>query len=150
MNMIPAVTSTPNTTSPIMSNEIPPRTEYVVNNTGQAYKIFALSCWNRTSYGNGYAVISVYKDLNGTIGFLIWGFKGQDTYYACKWFWDYPTGILAPIGTTVYSGIEYLQHENLGVTDIVLKITYTDPTHPTVSIKERLGTISEKTPHEDP
>ena len=128
------------------------RTEYVVNNTGHAFKIFALSCWNRTSYGSGYAVISVYKDLNGTIGFLIWGTTGQDTYYATKWFWSIPDGIEAPNGTIVYSGIEYLQLENLGVTDIVLKITYptADPTHPTVSIKERLGTISEKTPHDPP
>jgi len=128
------------------------RSEYVTNDTGQADKILALSCWNRTTYGAGYAVISVYEDLNGTIGFLIWGYDGQDTEYAAKWFWDYPAGILAPDGTTVYSGIEYLQHENRGVTDIVLKITYptANPTHPTVSIKERLGTISEKTPHEDP
>jgi hypothetical protein len=113
------------------------RTEYVVNNTGQANKIFALSCWNRTSYGNGYAVISVYKDLNGTIGFLIWGTIGQDTYYAAKWFWE--------------TGIEYLQTENRGVTDIILKIYYPclDPTHPTFSIVERLGTISEKEPHSD-
>jgi len=128
------------------------RTEYVVNNTGQAGKIFALSCWNRTTYGAGYAVISVYKDLNGTIGFLIWGVTGQDTYYATKWFWSIPDGIEAPDGTIVYSGIEYLQHENRGVTDIVLNIDYptTYPTHPTVSIEERLGTISEKTPHSDP
>jgi len=128
--------------------------EWVVNNTlSHANKILALSCWNKTIYGNGYAVISVYKDLNGTIGLLFSGYQGQDFYYACKWFWDYPLGITCPDGTTVvYSGIEYLQQENLGVTDIVLKITYPtlDPTHPTVSIKERLGTISEKTPHEDP
>jgi hypothetical protein len=114
------------------------RTEYVVNDTGQAFKIFALSCWNRTSYGSGYAVISVYKDLNGTIGFLIWGVTGQDTYYATKWFWE--------------EGIVYLQTENRGVTDIILKITYptADPTHPTVSIanNERLGTISEKAQHD--
>jgi hypothetical protein len=128
------------------------RTEYVVNNTGQAGKIFALSCWSRNTYGAGYAVISVYKDLNGTIGFLIWGTTGQDTYYACKWFWSIPDGIEAPDGTIVYSGIEYLQHENLGVTDIVLEITYPTiyPIHPTVSIVERLGTISEKVPHSDP
>ena len=125
------------------------RIEYVVNDTGQANKIFALSCWNRTCYGSGYAVISVYKDLNGTIGFLIWGTIGQDTYYAAKWFWSIPDGIEAPDNTTVYSGIEYLQHENSGVTSIVLNIDYL--THsPTVSIEERLGTISEKTPHEDP
>jgi hypothetical protein len=125
------------------------RTEYVVNDTGHAFKIFALSCWNRTSYSSGYAVISVYKDLNGTIGFLIWGVTGQDTYYATQWFWSIPDGLEAPDGTIVYSGIEYLQHENRGVTDIVLNIDYPtlDPTHPTVSIVQRLGTISEKTPH---
>jgi hypothetical protein len=112
------------------------RTEYVVNDTGQAYKILALSCWNKTSYGSGYAVVSVYKDLNGTIGFLIWGVTGSDTYYAAKWFWE--------------TGIEYLQGENRGVTDIILKITYPplDPTHPTISYVQRLGTISEKTPHD--
>jgi len=126
--------------------------EWVVNNTGQANKLLALTCWDRNIYGNGYAVISVYKDLNGTIGLLFSGYQGQDFYYACKWFWDYPAGILTPDGTTVYSGIEYLQHENLGVTDIVLKITYTDPTHPTVTIVsgERLGTISEKGQHDCP
>jgi len=109
------------------------RSEYVVNNTGQANEIFALSCWNRYTYGAGYAVVSVYKDLNGTIGFLIWGFDGQDTYYATKWFWD--------------TGIVYLQTENRGVTDIILKITYTTCPY-SVSIVERLGTISEKTPHD--
>jgi len=125
-------------------------TEWVVNNTGQANKILALTCWNKTIYGNGYAMISVYKDLNGTIGLLFSGYQGQDFYYACKWFWSIPDGLEAPDGTIVYSGIEYLQHENRGVTDIVLKIKYptTDPTHPIVTIKERLGTISEKTPHD--
>jgi len=128
--------------------------EWVVNNTGQANKILALTCWNRTTYFNnattGYAQISVYKDLNGTIGFLVWGLNGDDGLYAAEWFWNYPAGITCPDGTIVYSGIEYLQHENRGVTDIILKITYptADPTHPTMTIKERLGTISEKTPHD--
>jgi len=107
--------------------------EYVVNDTGQANKIMGLSCWNRTTYGAGYAVVSVYKDLNGTIGFLIWGYNGEDTYYAAKWFWD--------------EGIEYLQTENRGVTDIILEIDYTTCPY-TVSKVERLGTISEKTPHD--
>jgi hypothetical protein len=128
--------------------------EWVVNNTGQSNTIMGLSCWNRTTYFNdattGYAQISVYKDLNGTIGFLVWGLNGDDGLYAAEWFWNYPAGITCPDGTIVYSGIEYLQHENRGVTDIILKIRYptADPTHPTVSIKERLGTISEKTPHD--
>ena len=56
--------------------------------------------------------------------------------YIAKWFWE--------------EGIEYLQTENRGVTDIILKITYptADPTHPTFSRVQRLGTISEKTPHD--
>jgi len=126
------------------------RTQYVTTDTGHANKILALSCWDKNTFGSGYAIISVYKDINGTIGFLIWGYDGQDTYYASQWFWDIPDGITAPDGTTVYSGIEYLQHENLGVTDIILEIDYPtdDPIHPTVSITERLGTISEKDQHD--
>ena len=114
---------------------------YVVNNTGQSNKILALSCWARKATGGGYAVIAVYKDLNGTIGLVIWGYNGDDTYYASKWFWD-------GLGGT--PGIVYLQSENRGVTAIVLKITYSsaDPIHPTVSIVERLGTISEKDQHD--
>jgi len=118
---------------------------YVVNNTGceeaHSDKILALSCWNRNVSGSGYAVVAVHKDLNGTIGLVIWGYDGDDTYYASKWFWDGQGGTV---------GIEYLQSINRGVTAIVLKITYssTDPTHPTVSIVERLGTISEKDQHD--
>jgi len=52
--------------------------------------------------------------------------------YIAKWFWE--------------EGIEYLQTENREVTDIILEITYS--THPTVSIEERLGTISEKPQHD--
>jgi len=81
------------------------------------------------NYGNGYAVVSVYKDLNGTIGFLIWGFTGDDTYYAAKWFWE--------------TGIEYLQTENRGVTDIILEIDYTTGCPYSASrTDERLGTIA--------
>jgi hypothetical protein len=128
------------------------RSEYVVNNTGQSNTIMGLSCWNKNNYTSGYGVISVYEDINGTIGLVFWGYTADDYYYTCKWFWSYPAGILCPdLLTTVYSGIEYLQHENLGVTDIILHITYPtlDPTHPTVSVSsERLGTISEKTQHD--
>jgi hypothetical protein len=112
------------------------RSEYVTNDTGQANKILGLSCWNKTTYGAGYAVISVYKDLNGTIGFLIWGYDGQDTYYAAKWFWE--------------EGIEYLQTENRGVTDIILEIDYTECPAIVSVTEERLGTISEKVPHDPP
>jgi hypothetical protein len=127
------------------------RSEYVVNNTGQSNTIMGLSCWNRNNYTSGYGVISVYKDLNGTIGLVFWGYTADDYYYTCKWFWSYPAGITCPDLAVVYSGIEYLQHQNRGVTDIILKITYptADPTHPTVAVTtERLGTISEKTQHD--
>lgn len=109
---------------------------YVTNDTGHSNKILALSCWSRNATASGYGTIAVYKDLNGTIGLVIWGFDGQDTYYISKWFWT--------------TGIEYLQTENRGVTAIMLKITYptADPTHPTVSIVEHLGTISEKDQHD--
>jgi uncharacterized membrane protein len=132
--------------------------EYVTNNTGHSEKLMALSCWDKNTYLSdatyGYAAVSVYKDINGTIGFLIWGLNGQDTYYATKWFWSYPLGITDPeIGsTTWYSGIQYLQAMNIGVTDIVLRIYYptSDPTHPTVCVIEKLGTISEKPQHDCP
>jgi hypothetical protein len=128
--------------------------EYVVNDTGHKDNILALTCWNKNVYenefGTGYAVISTYKDINGTVGLLIWGIDGQDTYYATQWFWNIPMGTMAPDGTIVYSGIEYLQHENECVTDIILEITYPpwDPIHPYVSVVECLGTISEKPQHD--
>jgi hypothetical protein len=133
-----------------------PMGQFVTNDTGHADKVMALSCWDRNVYAtnttHGYGVISVYKDLNGTIGFLIWGMHAQDTYFTTNWFWSYPAGITCPDGTVVYSGIEYLQHENLGVTDLILRIYYppADPIHPTVSIIEKLGTISEKPQHDCP
>jgi hypothetical protein len=132
--------------------------EYVTNDTGHANKLMALTCWDKNTYASdgtyGYAAVSVYKDINGTIGFLIWGIDGQDTYFASRWFWDYPAGITDPeIGTTTwYSGIQYLQAMNPGVTDIILRIYYPpmDPIHPTVSVIEKLGTVSEKPQHDCP
>jgi len=130
--------------------------EYVTNDTGHSEHLMALSCWDKNSYLSdetyGYAAISVYKDINGTIGFLIWGLNGQDTYYATKWFWNYPAGIPTEIGTIAYSGIQYLQAMNDGITDIVLRIYYppSDPIHPTVSVIEKLGTVSEKPQHDCP
>lgn len=131
--------------------------------------LFAVSCWNTTwasnylgqyyTAQNGLAVITTYKDINGTVGFMIWGYSGDDTYYACKWFHEF--------------GIYYIQHENDGVTTWILKLDYTTHTgdadlergvsgyelvdndgvsfnshYPEVWRIERLGTISEKTPHD--
>ena len=123
--------------------------------------IFAPTCWNTTKASNylgqyyysngqftpgatntGIGVITTYKDINGTVGFMIYGWSGDDTYYTCKWFHEY--------------GIYYLQTENPGVTTLIVRIDYTDQKpyydydahNPEVTILERLGTISEKTPHD--
>jgi hypothetical protein len=115
--------------------------------------IYAVTCWDKalSTYGfyefpaavterYGYAIISTYKDKNGTLGLMIHGWSGQDTYYACKWF-----------DQKKYE----LQHINLHVTDIILKIDYKYASGalrcvPTVSIIEKLGTISEKPQHDCP
>lgn len=131
--------------------------------------IFAPTCWNTTKSSNylgqyyysngqfvrgststGIGVITTYKDINNTVGFMIYGWSGDDTYYTCKWFQEY--------------GIYYLQTENRGVTTLVVRLDYSDsgarssnpmpPNYtydshnPAVTILERLGTISEKTPHD--
>jgi hypothetical protein len=103
-------------------------------------EIAPLSCWNKThaDYVNtnttGYAVIATYKDINGTVLFLIWGNWGRDTYYVTKWFHDY--------------GIMQLQSAPSGLTSVVVKITYSSNPEgykPTgVTIVECLGTISER------
>ncbi|MCL6578881.1 MAG: hypothetical protein K6T73_05770 [Candidatus Bathyarchaeota archaeon] len=131
--------------------------------------IFATTCWNTTAGSNylgqyyysdgqfysgntstGIGVITTYKDINGTVGFMIYGWSGDDTYYTCKWFQEY--------------GAYYLQTENRGVTTLVVRLEYLNITaissnprppyytydahFPRVTIIERLGTISEKTPHD--
>jgi hypothetical protein len=112
--------------------------------------IYPVTCWNTTMHTSGgyvggdvnarygYAIISTYKDKNGTTVLLIAGWTGQDTYYACKWFDEYK-----------YT----LQHINIGLTDLILKIDYktsggTLRCPPVVSIIEQLGTISEKPQHD--
>lgn len=99
--------------------------------------IYGPGCWNKTRayYGGasgagGYAIISTYKDLNGTIGFLVWGYNGDDTYYAS---YALRHGLIA-----------YMQYLQPGVTTLILKITYS--THPpTITIVECLGVFTECT-----
>jgi hypothetical protein len=103
-------------------------------------KIVPLTCWDvtktRTYASNettGYAVISTYQDLNGTVLFLIWGHWGRDTYYVTKWFYE--------------EGIYELQQAPAGLTSIIVRIDYESTSEgykPTCySIVECLGTISE-------
>jgi len=103
-------------------------------------KIIPLTCWDITktqAYSSnntvGYAVISTYKDINGTVLFLIWGHWGRDTYYVTKWFHE--------------EGIYQLQEAPSGLTSIIVEIDYESTSEgykPTgFSIVECLGTISE-------
>ncbi len=117
-----------------------------------AGKIVALTCWNTNNQMNtysssdavGYAVIATYKDLNGTVGFLVYGHWGRDTYYASQWLHGDAARQITP-------GIRKLQDLNEGVTSIILRIDYRYPYHPDFSIVEHLGTKSEKEPiHYDP
>jgi len=117
--------------------------------TAYANTITGISCWNRNWYGTGYnvyssytdsdtgyAVISTTKDINGTVIFDVYGHWGRDTYYAAMWLHGDEARGLAP-------GIIQLQSAPYGATSIILKIDYSDPMHPTYSIVEVLGTISE-------
>jgi len=107
-------------------------------------KIIALTCWNGTNSGYsstssiGYAVITTYKDINGTVLFLVWGHWGRDTYYATQWLHGDAAREIPP-------GIIQLQSAPSCLTSIILEVNYTKPQHPTFSIVECLGTISETT-----
>jgi hypothetical protein len=99
--------------------------------------IDALSCWNKNAYAStddtGYAVVSTYKDINGTVLFLIWGHWGRDTFYVSQWFHEH--------------GIFQLQDAPDGLTSIIVEIEYEDTEEgykpDSFTIVELLGTISE-------
>jgi len=102
-------------------------------------EILALTCWNKNSYTptwsggvqtKGYAVIATYKDLNGTIGFIIYGWTGQDTWYASYALFNGGLG-------------KKLQFEPLGTTALVVELDYTGTCPYTWKVVEALGTISE-------
>jgi hypothetical protein len=124
---------------------------------GTAYsgKIAAVSCWDRdwmgtTDYNTyadytffgmymGFAVISTYKDINGTVIFDVWGNEGRDTYYASLWLHGDAERGYTP-------GLLEMQRFPKGVTSIVLGIMYgSNWKHPSYYIPEMLGTISETT-----
>jgi hypothetical protein len=125
--------------------------------------IVPVTCWNRgwpipnagvwNTYTNpiddsvGYAVISSTIDINGTLVFMVWGNYGRDTYYASAWMHGYQYNINGALKTFA-PGLLTLKELQHGVNSIVLKISYTDPKHPTFSIVESLGTISENILHD--
>jgi len=123
------------------------------------WKIMPLSCWSLNRVGTdhikhsyqeqfnatgvqvtGYGIISTYKDLDGTIGFIVWGATGTDTYYTSWILWNWLS--------------ENLDGHQLGLklqdlpdcmTTVVIKFNYAKhPTSPLFwSLVETLGTISE-------
>jgi hypothetical protein len=127
--------------------------------TGYGEGFYAPGCWARTSQPSinqprstvhddlwydsttiddtiGHAIVSTYLDLNGTVGFIVYGWTGEDTYYASY---------------AIRGGLLYwLQELQDGVTTLVLEFEYdvgdgTGP-HPVVThIAESLGTITECT-----
>jgi hypothetical protein len=99
------------------------------------------ACWSRNLYVDtpvpvgadcvGYATISTYKDLNGTIGLIIQGWTGEDTYYACY---------------AMQHGLPAILKElQPGMTSIVLKFDYSKhPSQPGFfTVVECLGTFTE-------
>ncbi|MCW4049866.1 MAG: hypothetical protein NWE89_09030 [Candidatus Bathyarchaeota archaeon] len=81
----------------------------------------------------GYAIISTYKDLNETIGFIVYGYTAEDTYYTCY----------ALRG----GGLPWLQEIQPGVTTVLVEMDYKDPDlHPVrFHVKEFLGPFTECT-----
>ncbi|MCW3985529.1 MAG: VWA domain-containing protein [Candidatus Bathyarchaeota archaeon] len=85
--------------------------------------------------GWGFGIVSTYKDLNGTVGFIAWGWTGEDTYFITKWLHD--------------GGLIELQDMNPCATTVFLYVDYTYHT-PRTYVGRTLGTISEKPQHLDP
>lgn len=99
------------------------------------FDYFPISTWasSKTTFGykEGYAVISVARDINGTRGLAVYGWDGRDTFWAAAW------------------ASQYLGQFNAwicpGTVALVLKITYIganrEPTG--FTIVKALGTITE-------
>jgi hypothetical protein len=107
-------------------------------NASWSNKLCGVTCWAKKAYADsgldGYATVNTYKDINGTVLFMIWGYNGIDTYYVTKWFKE--------------DGVYQLQEAPKGITSIIVHITYTsnaDGYKPaSYEILECLGTISER------
>jgi hypothetical protein len=79
----------------------------------------------------GYALVATYKDLNETVGFIVYGYTAEDTYYASYAI----RGGLLP----------WLQEVQCGTTAIILEIDY-EELHPVgFHVKEALGRFTECT-----
>jgi len=83
------------------------------------FDYFPISTWNSSQstfgYKDGYAVISLVRDINGTRGLSIYGWDGRDTFWAAAWASQYlgpveaidnwiPPGTVALILNIEYTG----------------------------------------------
>jgi len=100
------------------------------------YDYFPLSTWNVSAntfgYKEGYAVIALARDVNGTRGLSVYGWDGRDTFWAAAWASQYIIG----------STTRWLPD---GAVALILKITYAganrEPT--SFTVVKALGTITE-------
>jgi len=99
------------------------------------FDYFPISTWasSKTTfdYKEGYAVIALGRDINGTRGLSVYGWDGRDTFWAAAWASQFVTANSGwiPAGTVA----------------LVLKISYTtadrEPT--SFTVVKALGTITE-------
>jgi len=99
------------------------------------FDYFPISTWasSKTTFGykEGYAVIALGRDINGTRGLVVYGWDGRDTFWAAAW-------------ASQYLG-QFNSWIRPGTVALVLKITYAganrEPTG--FTIVKALGTITE-------
>jgi hypothetical protein len=99
------------------------------------FDYYPISTWasSKSTFGykEGYAVIALARDVNGTRGLAIYGWDGRDTFWAAAWASQF---------VTVNSG-----WIPAGTVALVLKISYTtadrEPT--SFTVVKALGTITE-------
>jgi hypothetical protein len=103
------------------------------------FDYFPISTWASSTgttagfgYTEGYAIISLARDINGTRGLEVFGWDGRDTYWAAAWASQY-------LSSTYNGWIP------AGATSVILHVTYSaadrEPTQ--FQIVKALGTITE-------
>jgi len=105
----------------------------------------------------GEGVVFVYKDLNGTVGLVIYGVTGEDTWAIAQSFFQptritwYRNGVPVTQFTTL---IQVLQELNAGTVGLKIRVDWVPlwggDVHPVLEVLENLGTFSEKPQHPDP
>jgi len=106
------------------------------NGNKDTIDFFPLGTWNSSAstfgYKEGYAIIAVGRDINGTRGLTVNGWDGRDTYWATNWasqflsdeFHDWlPDGTVAVILNIAYSAAD---REPIGFTVVKALGTITE------------------------